>query len=75
MKRIVALVIIAGMSTCGFATAPTSGANKSSSFTNSMSSAWKSHRTLQPKDHQNDIEMVYGGEDIKNPALIQTAQA
>lgn len=75
MKRILTVVIIAGMSTCGFAAAPTSSANKSSQLSNSMSTAWKSYRTLQPKENKNDIEMVYGGEDIKSPALVQTAKS
>lgn len=75
MKRIVSLAIMATLCSYSFAAAPTSSANKSSSFTSSASSAWKSYRTLQPKQHKNDMEIVYGGEDIKNPALIQTAQA
>ena len=75
MKRIVILAIMAAMSGYSFAAAPTSSANKSSAFTSSMSSAWKSYRTLQPKENKSDIEMVYGGDDIKNPALIQTAKA
>ncbi len=75
MKRLIAVVVLAGISTCGFATAPTSSANKSSQHFSSLGSAWKSYRSLQPKDQKNDIEMVYGGEDVKNPALIQVARA
>lgn len=75
MKRLVTVVLVAGMSTCGFATAPTSNANKSSQQLSSLGTAWKSYRTLQPKENKNDIEMVYGGEDVKNPSLIQTARS
>lgn len=75
MKRIITVAILAAFSTCGFATAPTSGANKSSQQLSSLGNAWKSYRSLQPKENKNDIEMVYGGEDVKNPALIQTARS
>lgn len=75
MKRIISIVLLTGISTCGFASAPTSGDNKSSHLATSMNSAWKSYRTLQPKENKSDIEIVYGGEDIKNPALIQTAKS
>lgn len=75
MKRFITVVVMAGISTCGFATAPTSSANKSSQQLSSLGAAWKSYRTLQPKENKNDIEMVYGGEDIKNPALVQTAKS
>jgi len=75
MKRIVSMIIVAVMSTCSFATAPTSSANKSSPSINSLGSAWKSYRPLQPKERSNEMEIVYGGEDVKTPALIQVATA
>jgi hypothetical protein len=73
MKRFITIALMAGISTCGFAM--TSSADKSSQQLSSIGSAWKAYRSVQPKESKNDIEMVYGGEDIKNPALIQTVRA
>lgn len=63
MKQLLLIISAVLISSSGFA-APV----------NTLGNAWKSYHALHPKQDKNDVEMVYGGEDVSAKNII-TQQA
>lgn len=61
MKKLLLLISAVLISSSGFA-APLSS---------SLGSAWKSYHTIHPKQDKNDVEIVYGGQDVSAKSLTQ----